>query len=99
MKNEGFRPSIYGLVITPKDEGFGFPWLFGLVISRPRRSCVFRCPWVVVLLPCLVIHRKFGTDVETTRSSGFLGWFQVSNDDWVVVSPYFCEFSPRSLRK
>ena len=26
MKNEGFKPPIYGLVITPKNEGFEFPW-------------------------------------------------------------------------
>ena len=25
IKNEGLRPSIYGF-ITPKNEGFGFPW-------------------------------------------------------------------------
>ena len=25
MNNEGFRPSTKG-VITPKNEGFGFPW-------------------------------------------------------------------------
>ena len=26
MKNEGFKPPIYGLIITPKNEGYGFPW-------------------------------------------------------------------------
>ena len=26
MKNEGFKPPIYIWVITPKNEGFGFPW-------------------------------------------------------------------------
>ena len=100
------------------------PLLYGMwnvKWSRPRRSCVFRCPWVVVLLPCLVIHiGSLGSLgrmlrrrdlVELMRKSGncsvilleklcnSLGWFQVSNDDWVVVSPYVCEFSHRSLRK
>ena len=27
MKNEGFKPPIYVVVITPKNEGFGFPQL------------------------------------------------------------------------
>ena len=34
MKNEGFTPPIYGLYITPKNEGFGFPWVPGCVFRK-----------------------------------------------------------------